>query len=221
MKFYKTLCIAFLALTTFSCEKDDDTTEDTVVINAPSNLLFSQSNIDVDFYTEGSTAPTSLDWGGETGEFELGSPVQGIAINSTNGTITWDKSLPIGSNDVVVVARNSAGLSSTTLQIQNTFQGFFTGGYNNAIDDPSYSTGYTMTFNDDGTMFGDDNGSTFSGMYSIDGTTVNTSYSYDQGGDFSTTGTITYDDTSIPVYQGTWGSTPSNNDGGALRLELN
>lgn len=220
MKFYKTVFIAILTFVSFSCGTNDDQ-EDQVSINSPSNLNFPESTIAINFYTEGFVTPTSLDWGGETGNFELGSPIQGVSINSNTGSISWDRSLPLGNNNISVIARNSAGFVSATIQIENNFQGFFEGGYNTDANSNDYSTGYTMTFNSDNTMFGDDNGSNFSGNYTIINNTVTVSYTYDTGGDFSTSGTISYDNTTNPVYQGTWGETPSTTNGGGLRLGMN
>lgn len=221
MKFYKTLFIAFLAWATFSCKTEDDDQEEQVIITSPSNLTFSESTIDINFYTEGSTTPVTLEWGGETGNFELGSPVQGVTVNSALGTITWDKSLPLGGTNITVIARNSGGSTSAMIQIQNNFQGSFQGGYNSDATSADYNTGYNMTFNPDGTMYGDDQGFMFSGSYTLTGNVLDVSYTYDGGGSYSTSGTITYDNITNPFYQGTWGATPSDDDGGGLRLEMN
>ncbi|RMA57176.1 hypothetical protein [Ulvibacter antarcticus] len=155
MKTMKLLTVLVMSLMIFSCSKNDDTVVEDQQQEAgvPSDLNYSQAQIDVAFYTTGSTSIPSVNWNGEQGTFSLDSTIDGLTINSQSGVLSWNKNLPLGENYVTVKALNSKGWGNTHIILNNRFQGHFIGGYNNDPNSTVITTGGAkLTFNADGTM---------------------------------------------------------------------
>jgi hypothetical protein len=117
-------------------------------------ISYDQTTLQAAFYQEGQLAAPMIDWNGDPGQFGLESTIKGVSINPQSGSISWDKTLPLGVNDITVLAFNNSGTTSTIIQIDNRFSGKFQGFFGTVIllgPDP-----IPMTF-----MFKADGGSTF------------------------------------------------------------
>ncbi|MGI9542279.1 MAG: hypothetical protein ACR2MX_03415, partial [Cyclobacteriaceae bacterium] len=213
--------LQFLALATamalLSCSSDDET-----AVVAPV-LSFNDVNLETPFFTEGATETPSLEWNGAVGTLSLDGQIQGVSLDATDGTIEWDKSLPLGLNDVKVVATNSAGTNAVTIQIDNQFTGDFIGGYNTDPESELLSYDFELKFNADGTMNVMDGGEAIaSGTWSLSGTTFTSVYTYNSSGTYSLIMDIIHSDTEARI-EGYWydGDNPAaGNERGFIKLDL-
>ena len=105
----------------------DDIDDNTVV--APSDFYY-LGDLPIPFYTNGNLAIANINWGNEDGSFTLNDNYQGVSIDETTGTLTWNEDLPLGENIISVTATNSAGFAVTSVLFLHQFGGEFTGGYN-------------------------------------------------------------------------------------------
>ena len=108
----------------FNCSKDDSQ-----IISAPT-VSFASTNFETIFFKSGNTSAPTVNWNAEQGTFSLSSTIKGVTVNSTSGVVSWTKELPLGINTIELLASNSAGQMSTTITVENIFQGTFKGGYN-------------------------------------------------------------------------------------------
>ena len=143
----------------------DDIDDNTVV--APSDFYY-LGDLPIPFYTNGNLAVANINWGNEYGSFTLNDNYQGVSIDETTGTLTWNEDLPLGENIISVTATNSAGFAVTSVLFLHQFGGEFTGGYNS---DPSSTTvtasNLVINFNVNGTLTITDNGETGTGTWSF------------------------------------------------------
>jgi hypothetical protein len=193
------LCSAVAAL---GCSSDSTGPE----ILAPT-LSFGTTMLSTPYFTAGAgTAPT-IAWNGETGTLALASAVQGVSIDSNTGIVSWDRSLPLGTNAVEVVASNSAGSDRVTLTIESEFQGQFVGGYNGDPTTQTLPYVFEMAFGSDGSVTVLDAGTnTGVGTWTRAGTVVTAVYSYNGGTTFFTVeGTVTHT-ASEATLEGFWWS---------------
>ena len=115
----KTIILVLTFLTFTFCSSDDD-------ILAPS-VTYSTTVFDATFFQEGNSDAPNLNWNGNQGSFSLATPILGLKVDSTTGTLNWTDELPIGSHAIQVLATNSAGQTSSNVTINNPFQGAFRG----------------------------------------------------------------------------------------------
>ena len=155
-----TLRVLFVCLIFTSCSSDKDDTS----VSAPSDFYY-PGETPIPFYTHGSVSP-NIDWGNETGTYALDMIYTGVSLDETTGALSWNEDLPLGNNMVMVTATNSAGFATTTPNLLHQFSGVFNGAYNTDAN-PSTPTTVSMqiTFNIDGTMSVNDNGTTTSGTW--------------------------------------------------------
>lgn len=182
-----------------SCSNDDG-----IAVVAPS-LSFNQASIETPFFTEGTSEAPTLSWNGEEGTLSLSKPVQGVTIDPTDGTISWDKSLPLGLNDFQVIATNSVGTNTVDIQIDNRFSGYFIGGFNEDPESELLNFYFEFKYNADGTMDVMYGGEAIAdGTWSLSGTSFTTVYTYHSGGNaVSLVMDIIYDNTTAHI-EGFW-----------------
>lgn len=214
----KTLRLMAIAVTValFSCSSDDDPAA------APA-LSFSEVNLETPFFTEGATEAPALEWNGDVGTISMDNSIQGLSIDATNGTISWDKSLPLGINDFKVIATNSAGAKEVSIQIDNQFTGDFIGGYNVDPESELLTSDFELKFNADGTMnVMDGIESIASGTWTLTGTTFTSVYTYNTSGTYSLIMDIIHSDTEAHI-EGYWyeGDDPvTGTERGFIKLNL-
>lgn len=201
-----------------SCSSDDDSG-----IVGP-NLSFNEVSFETPFFTEGNTETPSLNWNGEVGTLSLGNEIQGVSLNTTDATISWDKSLPVGISNIQLLATNSAGVHSVNIQIDNQFIGDFIGGYNSDPNSEELNFDFELKFNADGTMNVMEGGESIaSGTWTLSGTTFTSVYEYNNnGGIYSLIMDIIHTDTEARI-EGFWydGDDPvEGNEEGFIKLDL-
>ena len=216
MKVYKPIQAALILLITVifltSCSEDEGP-------GLPS-FNYTETSIDAIFSESGNSSAPTGDWNGDIGSFALSATIDGLSINSATGVLSWSRLLEPGDHDFEVIIANSAGQTTINLTISNPFQGIFTGTYNTSIF-------YEMEFNTDGTVeVRADNPTTpnlASGTWSLTDNTLSVDYTYDLGGDFSTTGPLTQSTTNA-INSGDWyrgHGTVSGTEGGVFEIILN
>jgi len=198
MKTIKTTIILIITLCFLtSCSTDDDTASPT--ISAPS-VTYSSTNVNATFFQEGNSTVPTVNWNGNQGAFSLASTINGLSINSTTGVLNWTKELAPDTYNLQVIATNSAGQTSINITIHNPLQGTFTGVY----DDISF---FEIQFNPDGSLelrANDETNPTLAtGTWTLNSTNILIDYTYDAGGDYSLSGTLTQSATTA-TYAGDW-----------------
>jgi hypothetical protein len=94
-----------------------------VIIAAPSNLLYSPSSNTIIKGNAGNSPTPSINDGGGVINYSLtGTIPSGISINATSGVISWTNAIAVGTYTLTVKAANSAGNTTTTytLTVTNT-----------------------------------------------------------------------------------------------------
>ena len=196
----------------FACSKSDD-----VKIAAP-ELMYNQNRYTTLFYDIGNSAPPTIDWNGDVGQFGLENVINGISIDSNTGIISWNKIVPLGENSIKVLAFNNAGTTLTTILLQNEFAGNFKGPYSPVLI-PIGATDFLVAFNfmENGTLTGVIShtdvfevvmSESIVGTWTIDGNEINGEYFYEQFEDSNPLfihGLITYSPTEASI-EGRFGS---------------
>jgi len=205
-----TLWILLICFSISSCSSDKDDTS----VSAPSDFYY-PGETPILFYTHGSVSP-NIDWGNETGTYALDMSYTGVSLDEITGALSWDEDLPLGNNVVMVTATNSAGFATTAPNLLHQFSGVFNGAYNNDAN-PSTPTTVSMniTFNIDGTMSINDNGTTTSGtwLFNPAGKLICTYSTFELEFD------LTYSLTVIPYLEGYKRNTGSATNTGFVRLD--
>ncbi|MBU2927947.1 hypothetical protein [Winogradskyella psychrotolerans] len=197
------LFIAFLIFA--SCSKDDESsTVDIPTVN------YTATNFDATFFQTGNSTAPIIDWNGDQGTFSLSAPLAGLNIDSINGILSWDKTLPIGIHNLQVIITNSAGQTVKNITLSNPLQGVFTGFIINGN-----SEYLEMEFFSDGTIIVklEDSGSppTAYGTWTKNNTTIIANLTNPENGvQASFSGTLTIDTTA--KYTGNLYSNPNLTD---------
>ncbi len=145
-KFFIVTTIIGLGILAVSCNNDDDN-----VIKTPSLLKYSNvsGNINVDFFTEGSTGVPTINWGeGKAGTFALDKSYKGLSINKDNGVISWTKEFLEKLANIEVTAKNSLGGTSQSINIRTKFKDQFKGKYNTDLNSTTLDKDITITMVD-------------------------------------------------------------------------
>lgn len=188
--------LLYTLLTTFiffSCSSDDKPDQQ------PPELSVTTTEYTTSFYTAGETEAltSTTNWNGEQGSYAFSGDVpQGITIDEDTGVVYWNKTLPLGENNVAIVAINSAGASEeVVLNINNIFSGSFSGNFS-TDPDPEGELTYNifMTFNEDGS------GTSSSGVFSWTRSNLNIDVHYTNA---TYLFTLVYD-TAAAVLDGYW-----------------
>jgi len=173
LKLILALVVSVIVLS--SCSKDEDQP-------APigPEISYPVSNFNINFHESGNSDLPTLKWNGEVGSISIASSIPGLEVNSSNGVISWQENLPLGITEFTVVATNSVGQKTVTLQISNEFMGEFEGGINNNPASTTLTTsGLNFDYHDDGTLGFSYLTVTGSGTWSRDGDTITTHFSMD------------------------------------------
>lgn len=205
------LCAAVLTLLLVSCDED--------ILN-PEGLSYSKSVFDITFYESGQTGVPTIMWNGSIGTFGLADSYPGVSINSSTGAVSWNGDLPVGENDVTIIATNANGSKQVSITLNHIFSGSFTGSYNY---DPTSMTvsgdNYGLTFNSDGTIIPRDFTTYGSGTYTIDdNNNISAAYSYGFG-DVYLDAKLTYSSSQNPYIDGLWGTNEANPNTGYFRVD--
>ena len=204
--FKSKLILLLIAFLTFAaCSKD----EDVPTTNIPT-VNYSVSTFDATFFQAGTSSAPSIQWNGSQGSFALATPLTGSSINTVNGVMSWDKTLPIGTHDLQVIVTNSAGHTTANVSIKNPFQGVFTG----TIEDGNTNY-FEVEFFSDGTVIAktEDSGSPpiANGTWTKNGTTVVVDLTnHENNIQVSLSGTLSIGTTVI--YNGQWHNGHGAND---------
>ncbi len=218
-KTLKTNLILFLLsiLLTNSCSDEKSN------IVEPSHFQYLNDEIDISFYTEGTSEVPSINWGGEEGIFELETSVSGISINSNNGVISWRKGIPLGKIEIKILAKNTSGSTSTIVTINHSFSGSYDGGYN--LDSNSTiltSNNYNLTFFENKTLTVRDGTASGNGTWDFTtGNNLEISYTYTSGASNSATvdAELNFSSTITPSIEGVW-TVLDPNSSGYLKVSL-
>ncbi|MET2986407.1 hypothetical protein [Aureibaculum conchae] len=213
-KLTKIFALALIFLV-FSCSSDDPISEPTIAI--------ANTNLTTSFFTEGEVETPTVQWNGDNGTFSLGSNITGTSIDANTGVISWDKSLPIGTNTIEIIATNSAGQTSINVIVENEFSGNFEGGYNSNPNSTEMNNDFEMNFNADGTMNVLDGGSSEGiGTWTASGDIITSVYSYNGGSSYFTVVTdLVYSETEADI-TGFWssGETLADPASGYIKLSI-
>ena len=151
-----------ISLMVFSSCSDD------VLLLSPTGFSYATTIYEVGFYETGQSGVAQITWNGETGTFGLADSYPGVSINSTTGQLSWNQDLNLGTTVVTIIATNSIGNISTTINLVHKFSGSFTGGYNyNPSSTTLTQSMFNLTFNENGTMTATDSGDNATGTYTI------------------------------------------------------
>ncbi|RPD97990.1 hypothetical protein EGM88_07450 [Aureibaculum marinum] len=112
----------FIGLMITACNKNDHPD-----YKAPT---ISYEKIESEFFKEGNVYPNKLDWGGQTGTIFLEKEIEALSINATDGQLSWGKNLDIGTIQVPIIAKNSAGSTKINISLQNYPAASFAGKIN-------------------------------------------------------------------------------------------
>lgn len=206
------LCVAFL--TVASCSTDDD---------APAAKLptvsYAVSTFESTFFQAGFSGVPTTNWNGDQGSFSLVTPLTGLSINATNGTLVWTKDLPIGTHNIQVLATNSNGQTITNVTINNPFQGVFTG----ILRDSGNDLSLDINFNTDETVLisVQDTPQNQTGTWIKNGNTIEVDFTFADTGDaFKFLGFLSIGTNA--VYAGNWTNNPVlPNTGDTFSVTLN
>ncbi|WP_394747906.1 hypothetical protein [Spongiimicrobium salis] len=207
--------LSLLLLLNWSCSSDDSGETGTLAI-----IGYSQSIVQIPFFTDGSTAAPNIDWNGDVGLFSIQNAVQGTSIDFNTGVVSWNSSLPVGTNNITVLAVNSAGAASTTIQIANNFEGVFVGTIDFFEIDPVPAT---FIFDNDGTSTFHIGNSppSLPASWNLQGNIIRSQYIFDDDpGPFFIEGTLT--NTEMEAYiEGRYGTDISDGASfGIFRIDL-
>ncbi len=146
------ITILFLLI---ACSKDETKTRKI-------QLSYAETEINLTFRTEGSVAPTIIDWNGDAGTYSITSSTdilqQGIiSFDTLTGQLSWGKDFPVGTYDFSITAKSGETTTTEEITLTNTFtKGFFSGGFKK-VDDPDdtifiIAIDYGLQLNEDGTI---------------------------------------------------------------------
>lgn len=172
----------------------------------PMNLQYEPNPIEASFYSTGSSALPSVEWGGERGAFNLKVASQGFTIDSHTGEVSWSKGIPLGSHELVVEAKNSVGDVTKFLTIKHLFSGSFSGGYNrNPASTTLTDNDYHLTFDSDGTMIVRDKSATGTGTWEFTSDNrIKVDYKYTGSNAASLDAILDFSETDLPKLSGSW-----------------
>ncbi|WP_394747908.1 hypothetical protein [Spongiimicrobium salis] len=142
----KKYLIPSVLLLLLGCGKDDD-----------SILTIQLSYTDTEFVTdlrkEGSTGLPTINWQGNMGTFSLEKTITNVNINPDTGEVSWNRDLPIGTNEIIVLAKNETQETRTSFTITPQLgQSFWSGGHNNDPDSDVVFPDRFITLLPDGTV---------------------------------------------------------------------
>ena len=124
----KKYLIPIVLLLLLACGKDDDSITGV-------QLSYTSTEFVTDLRQEGSTGLPTIDWNGNSGVFSLEKAATNVNINPGTGEVTWNRDLPIGANEIVVLAKNETQETRATFTITPQLgQSFWSGGQNNNPD---------------------------------------------------------------------------------------
>ncbi|MCP4120384.1 MAG: hypothetical protein GY751_01375 [Bacteroidetes bacterium] len=211
----KKMLILLLAILFVLPGCDDDT------FKGPFDFTYSFNSYSIGFYNSGMTGVAQIDWNGETGTFGLSQSYAGVSVDNTNGMVSWNGDLPIGTTSVRIIATNSDGFATKDIELDHPFSGEFIGSYNY---DPMSTTvigdNFTLDFKVDGTLLVKDFTTDGSGTWEFVSTnTISGAYDYGYGPIYIT-GTIVYSESQTPYVEGLWGNDPNDINSGYYKVEL-
>lgn len=200
----KGISMLLIALTISACSSDDDkaATQDFLTIS------FEDPAFEAEFYQSGSTdivnVTSSL---GEPSIVLSDDTDVTISYNEMTGQVEWTNLLPLGINNVTLIATADDGTkASVDITIENILQGNFSGGYNfNADSTVITSSDYAMSFNRDGTMTINDEGQIGSGTWASNGNQILFTITYNANPDnhYTFNGTIVHNEIEVSL-SGLW-----------------
>ena len=197
------------------------------------SLTYAQTAYESPFFTAGNTVEPRVSWGdGPVGTLSLSNSVSGVSLDDVTGVVSWDRSLPLGSNTVQVQATNPVDTDVVALTIESYFEADFTGAFNEDPDSQDLPLGMDMRFNrdgsvtvvvDDGTCMGQP--CEGNGTWTINASTVTIHYFFphvgaDGSDPFRADGTLTYSDMTAEL-AGTWFNENAPQQDGRFRLTIN
>ena len=162
----QTLILLAFFLAFAACDSEDDSPEN----NSP-NLTYPSTTLTATLGQNGSSSAPSINWNGAQGNVSIAPPIEGLSVNSTNGVISWDGRLPIGTTEFQIVASNDAGQVTANMMIENPLQGQFVGTYAGAYD-------FELIFDNDGSLEVKADGTTALGNWELNGTIFTADYVY-------------------------------------------
>lgn len=184
-------------------------------------VSYNPGTIQAVFFQPGATSPPDVNWNGNQGTFSTSHSIPGLSLNNTTGVLSWTKNLPLELFETIqITATNNAGVTSTPVTIDNSFEGDFTGLYDG-------TTYYELDFSRIGILHVRDESETtlytYTGSWTIDGNTLMGDYWDETTGDkYSISGTLNIG-TNV-TYSGTWYyeyGAISGNEGGTVEMQLN
>ncbi len=193
MKTFKNfIAILLVALTICSCSSDDDNNTQQFY------LTIDTTEYEAMFYTNGETEAVNLILNGSEPLLALAEGTdESISFNPITLKIEWTKLLPLGDNNVTLIATGTNGeQDQVTVTITNKFQGTFSGGYNfNSNSSIITSTDFMMVLNSDGSLTINDEGNEGSGSWSINDNVITLTLTYDIATDtyYTFLSTVFYD----------------------------
>lgn len=142
----KKYLIPFALLFIFGCNKNDD--------SIPAiQFSYSSTEFVTDLRGEGSTGIPTIHWQGNTGTFSLEKAVTNVNINPDTGEVSWNRDLPIGANEIVVLAKNETQETRAVLTITPQLgQSFWSGGQNSDPDSDIIFPDRSIRLFSDGTL---------------------------------------------------------------------
>ncbi len=184
----------------------------------PPSVTYSETTLNATFFQAGNSLAPEINWNGNQGSLSIATPVTGLSVNTTTGVLSWTKDLPLGIYNVEVVVANSAGQIIVNFTLSNPLQGLFTGTLT-----VSAGTGpFELEFYPDGNLTGSWLGSTFTGTWTRNESTIEVNYTYDESGNLvSLKGTL--ENGVQPVYKGEWyfGHNQASSSQGPFEVMLN
>lgn len=206
----------FLLAMIFSCTKSDETQQ----VGAP-EVSYSQNVYQIPFHTEGiSTAPT-IEWNGDVGLFSLQKAVPGVSIDFQTGVLTWDGTLPIGENNIVVIAVNEARAVQAFVSLSHDFSGNFQGELEFPNFDPILPFDLNFETNGSATVSIGENGAPSDfGFWTMTGNTISGQYSWsDDLGPYLIEGTLTTTEAGAYI-EGRFAEGPVNEENAVFHVDF-
>jgi len=195
------LFLLCLLTATISCTTDEDSEDDDTPSVSTPTVSYDSTTLDATFSTLGNSSAPTLNWNGDQGSFSLVNTIPGVTINTTTGVVSWNRLLPPGTNNLQLIAANSAGQTSVNLTINNPLRGVFTGTYGSSLF-------FQFEFLGDGNVnikaTNEASPDIASGTYTINDDEILVNYLYDISPDpFSILGTLVQTESSASL-SGKW-----------------
>ncbi len=138
------IVLLLFALVLVCCSKDD--ANDVA-------FRYGMSQFQVDFRAKETIPAPSINWPNEIGSFALKTPVQGLKIDETTGSIAIDRDLSLGENKVTVIAQSGTQTWETSLTVTSVMKySFWVGGRNHNPDSDVVEYNSIMQLYADGTL---------------------------------------------------------------------